>query len=494
MFAIAIWDTTRRKLVLARDRLGVKPLYYLHHNETLYFSSELKALTKAIPFDRSLNESAIQHYLSFRHVGSTDSIFSSASKVPPAHLLVVEAGRATLVPYWTPIPRNEAPAHRSETRAVISAAVARRLKAEVPLSVALSGGLDSSIVLFEATNLLGAAPPSFSVRYPNMAEDESDVAVRFAERLGSAHHTIDFPEIDTSILPSLAYELDEPFGDYSALPSHILFKEQKKYSTVVLTGDGGDEAFGGYTRYRQAINLDHLSRLVPKGLVARFCSLKPRVGSARLNRVADYLRSSRAERYSKILSLETDAEILGLLGADLRERAMSRASNCDHELYDDLSGVKSFESIMDYFQYLPGDVLAKVDRTSMASSIEARSPFLDYLVVEHGISLGSRFRATSRLTKRHLRQVYRTLLPSEIVSGRKRGFTVPRQYMLHKSYRDFAHDVLLSSACSARGILSAEGIATLLHDVFISRRRSPTVVWNVVMLELWCRAFLDPRS
>lgn len=489
MFAFALWDARKEQLILVRDRLGVKPLYWFQEAGRVYFASEMKALIRHTTVSFDVNPVAIDHYLAFKCVGPSRSVLKSVHKLAPGCLAVFNASGSRVETYWAPVPRNQPMDPMEEIPRLVSEATKRRLISEVPLSVSLSGGIDSSIVLYEVTQTLGETTTAFSIRYPGAAEDESEIARRYAKQLGINHHIVDFPGLDLDQLPRLAEVTDEPLGDYSAYPSRMLFEAHREKSTVVLTGDGGDEAFGGYKRYLLSDKLALASRsrafLVPL-LQAFGVGRHEMTTAAKLYRT---MRKSRTERYEAVLSNMTPAQRAELMSDDLNSELEDLEARFYMSLNVEDGTIENSESLLDYMLYLPGVVLEKVDRCSMANSVEVRSPFLDYRIVEYGLSLPKSKRFGRGGTKIALREAYRGKIPDEILDGKKRGFTVPLDYWGNQPFRDFTYDVLLSSESRNRGIFAMPALQKMLDASFANKGFNSRHIWNVLMLELWFQAF-----
>lgn len=484
MFAFALWDQTRQRLVLVRDRLGVKPLYWAYINDKLYFASEIKALIRHTPVNSNLNPIAIDHYLAFKSVGPNRSILTQVNKLAPGCFVVFDQKGYRTENYWVPIPRNQ-PGDPLETiPRLISTATRKRLISEVPISVSLSGGIDSSIILYEVARFLSGKPLAFSIRYPDAEEDETALAASFASQLGVEHHIIDFPGIDLDQLPRLAELTDEPLGDYSAYPSQMLFEAHRRSSTVVLTGDGGDEAFGGYRRYQLSEKLKMASRfrmmLQP---ALRVGALKSKDGSL-VQKLYEAMANSPHSRYESILSNMSPVKRQQLMAPELNA-VLEGADRNYMSIYDPGGKIENYESLLDYLNYLPGVVLEKVDRCSMAHSVEVRSPFLDYNVAEYGLSLPRSKRFSRTETKIALRDAYRGKIPDQILDGKKRGFTVPLDYWDNKTFYNYAHDILLSEKSRNRGIFNIAELERFLSRAFGDRKSDLRQVWTILMLELW---------
>ena len=480
MFSFAIWDAAKEKLMLARDRLGVKPLFLARSGNKIFFASELKAL-KATGVDLGdIDPQAIMNYLRFKHVGAKRSIYKNVIKLPPSHIAVIHKNELKLEQYWTPRPTYSKNISNDSIRSLIRDATRIRLESEVPLSISLSGGLDSSIVLYEAVMGADYKGETFSVRYPGMPEDESSIAALFAKDMGVNHNIIDFIGLDFDFLPKLVEIMDEPFGDYSAYPSFMLFKEQSKFSTVVLTGDGGDEAFGGYLRYSRS---SKYRKFLP--FITLYNKLFPSALNKYMPRKLSFLKEDSVNEvtglYNEILAMEPKSAFIRMLKPSFKEQLSNNKTECNfRENTLDLN-FENLESILDYQEYLPGDVLAKVDLTSMRSSVEARSPFLDYRLAELGLSLKPCRRATNKQTKIALRDAYHDRLPSYILEGKKRGFTVPDSYWINKKFKDFSHQLLLDNSILCSTIFKKAA----LEKYLFSDSKAKGSLWSLVMLELW---------
>lgn len=485
MFAFAIWDSRAKKLFLGRDRLGVKPLFIAKDKNKFFFSSELKGLKNTSAMLGDIDPVAIMHYLRFKHVGANRSIYDNVLKVPPAHTVTIQNDEITLNKYWSPIPRNLKKDIKDEIRNVINDATKIRLVSEVPLSLALSGGIDSSIVLYESVVGCGNKVDTFSIRYPGQSEDESQLAKKLSKDFDVKHNIIDFSEIDANYLPKLTQILDEPFGDYSAYPSLMLFKGQSKFSTVVLTGDGGDEAFGGYQRYIRFNKLKNflpvlkiINKVVPKS----FHSIFPK----KINNALSYGSKNLLEFYLDILSTQSESYYSSMFRSEFSSNLnFFKSKNLSKiELHDSL---RNLESLIDYQDYLPGDVLSKVDLTSMHYSMEARSPFLDYRAVELGVSINNKLRIKNNKTKYLLRETYKNKIPDYILNAKKRGFTVPQAYWLTPEFVSFLKGTLLENSVLTQKIFKRNKLESFINDCLNNHNLNARHLWNVLMLELWLK-------
>jgi asparagine synthase (glutamine-hydrolysing) len=495
MFALALWDGPNRRLVLARDRLGKKPLAWTRLADgTFAFASEVKALAGLPGFRREIDLTAVDAYLSLGYVPGADSAFASVEKVPPGHILVLEDGDPRLERYWEPRPasltlREEEWLER--VRDELAAAVRRRLIADVPLGALLSGGIDSSIIVALMAKAATGPVRTFSVGFPESRYDEREYARAVAERYGTEHEEIVVRPDAASLLPRLAWAFDEPFADSSALPTYVVCELARRRITVALTGDGGDEGFAGYERY-----IAHRAAgSVPAG---------PARAAARLLRALPAGRREprspafRAARFLELAGLPARARygrLMEVFPADLRRElwtadALGEVRSAGELLGEPSAGLRGLQ-LLDIATYLPGDLLVKADIASMANSLELRSPFLDHRVVELGLALPDSLKTRGRTGKAALRRAFATDLPARIVRRGKRGFGVPVAQWFRTELRDLAGDVLLDPRARQRGQLRLDRVERLLRDHEAGLADHGARLWSLVMLELWQRFYVE---
>ncbi len=491
MFAIALWDSRRERLILARDRLGKKPLLWTRLPDgTIAFASELKALLRLPSLRREVDGHALDAYLALQYVPGPATALRGVAKVPPGHLLVVEQGRERLERYWRPSPRPRALTEEAWLELVrdgVSAAVRRRLVSDVPLGALLSGGIDSSIVVALMARAAAGAVRTFSVGFADGRYDERPYARAVAARYGTDHEELVLePDLDRA-LPRLAASLDEPLGDEAALPLFLICEAARRHVTVALTGDGGDEAFAGYERYR-AYALGRRLGAVP-GLAAaarglRLLSREPRSHPVRAARFLEAAAAPTGERYARLTEVFPPRLRAELWNPDFVRPAEGPLVVPRGEGVVDLQ-------LLDLETYLPDDLLLKADLTSMASSLELRSPFLDHEVVELGLSLPDSLRWRGTTGKIALRRAFAAELPPEIARRGKRGFGVPLSRWFRVELRELAHDVLLDARARGRGQLRPVAVEHLLHEHANGVADHGHRLWCLLMLELWQRSFLD---
>jgi asparagine synthase (glutamine-hydrolysing) len=505
MFAIALWDADRERLLLARDRLGKKPLLWTRLADgTVAFGSELKALLQLPELRRDVDLRALDAYLALQYVPGRATALRGVERVPPAHVLVLDAGER-LVRYWTPAPQEDATRTDDEwielVRETVTAAVRKRLIADVPLGALLSGGIDSSVVVSAMAQATAEPVRTFSVGFADPRYDERRLARAVAHRWGTRHEELLVEPDLGDLLPRLARTLDEPFGDSSALPTYVVSEYARRTVTVALTGDGGDESFGGYDRYRAmqlARALDVLPRRIPR-TVARLLRGLPRVdpdGRGPVVRAARFLETARLEpavRYAQLMEVFPSS----LRGALWTDEALAELGGVQptHALLGAPrgAGLRGLQ-LLDLETYLPSDLLVKADLMSMACSLELRSPLLDHHVVELGLALPDRLKTTRSAGKVALRRAFAADLPPEVLAARKRGFGVPIGRWFRGELRDLAHDVLLDRAARGRGLFRPDAVASLLAQHESGRADHGARIWSLVMLELWQREHVHPAG
>jgi asparagine synthase (glutamine-hydrolysing) len=494
MFALALWDAGRERLVLARDRIGKKPLLWTRLPDgTLAFASELKALLRLPGVSRELDPAAIDAYLALQYVPAGTAL-RGVEKLPPGHLLVAEGGSVRVEPYWSLEPRSEELADEEwleRVRDTVRAAVHRRLVADVPLGALLSGGIDSSVVVAELARA-GGRVRTFTVGFGDDRYDERSYARAVAERYGTEHEEIVVDPDVTELLPRLARTFDEPLGDEAALPQLVVSELARRHVTVALTGDGGDEAFAGYERYA-AVGLAGRVALPGAGTAARALRWagrgEPRSRANRAGRLLEVAALPAAARYGRLMEV-FPASLRAVLWEPAFVREPVPASELLGPAGDGISGLQR----LDVRTYLPGDLLLKADLASMAHSLEVRSPLLDHAVLELGVSLPDRLKVDGRRGKVALRRAYADALPPLVAARGKSGFGVPIARWFREELRALAGDVLLGETARARGLFRPGAVAGLLHDHVSGRADHAHRLWCLLMLELWQREHLDSAS
>jgi asparagine synthase (glutamine-hydrolysing) len=502
MFSVALWDTRRRRLLLARDRFGKKPLFYALLPSGLIFASELKCLLLHPEFKRVVDPAALDEYLAWRYVPAPRTIFAAACKLRAAHVLSHEMGEVRVQAYWSLPPRQTSSplsgqariAAAAELELLIEEAVAKRLVSDVPLGAFLSGGLDSSVVVALMARLTREPVKTFTIGFDDSRFNEAPAARRTARALGTQHQELVVRPDLVNVLPTIVWGMDEPQSDSSAVPTYYVSQLARQHVTVCLTGDGGDEAFAGYDRYRQALAEGAYDRLpIPvRALAGRVATLLPPGvrGKRRLVRVA----SPWTDRYSLAMSVFDQHERATLYRSEWREAlaALQPASHLErllseHSHPDVLSAVQW----TDIHSYLTDDILAKVDRMSMINSLETRAPLLDHELIEFVFRLPSSAFHDGEVSKLLFRDVARRLLPAELLERPKSGFGIPQDDWLRGPLRTFVREVLLSDSVERRGWFRRAEVERLIreHDTPLFSHGSR--LWSLLTLELWAQQFLD---
>jgi asparagine synthase (glutamine-hydrolysing) len=480
MFAIALWDRAADRLVLARDQLGKKPLAYTRlGNGDIAFASEVKSLHRVPGFSRALDLAQLDAFLALQY--TPRSGFASVERVPPGSYVVFEGSSSHVERYWRPAPRRQAIGEDDAIRIVrdeVTAAVRRRLVADVPLGALLSGGLDSSIVVATMAASTSEAVRTFTVGFPDRAYDERSYARTVAEHFGTHHEEITI-DPQPELLQRLGEVFDEPFGDEAALPTLLVCEATRAHVKAALVGDGGDEVFGGYERYRAAALASHVPAFAGAAAAAalgrvRSARRAPRSPLFRARRLADVVAASPADRYPTLV------EIFPL---ELRQRLWSDESHA-HATRTFLPTATD-PRLVDLESYLPGDVLPKADIASMAASLELRSPFLDPRVVEVGLALPKAL----AFGKVALKRAFADDLPPGIAERRKTGFGVPLDRWFRTDLREFAHELVLAGA--TRGLFKRAELERLLAEHASGTADHGHRIWCLASLELWQRRYVD---
>lgn len=501
MFAIALWDERTQRLVLARDRLGKKPLLYWERHGELGFASEHAALLASLP-DRTVDREAVRLYLRLGYVPAPRDAFSAARKLPPAHYLVWSGGRSSLHRYWSlPAPgrlRISEPDAITELRRLTRAAVARRLVADVPIGAFLSGGVDSSVVVATMAELTTDVR-TFTIDFGESAYSEAAHARRVAERFGTEHHEFVVDPRALDVLPTLVRHYGEPYADSSAVPTYYLSQLTRRHVTVALNGDGGDELFAGYERYfaaRVAAALD----VVPSGLrslgsgIASLLlpdSIDPRSRSRRMRRFIEAAALPRRERYLRWVGVFDTATLSRIL-SDEFGRSTDAA---DRELFDEepdyQTDAVTEAQYQDVRHYLPDDLLVKVDIASMANSLEVRSPLLDREIVEFALSLPVELRMRGADRKYLLKRAFADVVPAENMYRRKQGFALPIGEWFRTQLRELLCDTLLSRRAMDRAYFRQDAVEALVRSHLDGSADHTHRLWSLLFLELWHREFVD---
>ena len=497
MFAIAIWDTRRRQVLLARDRLGIKPLYYAERDGELLFASELKPLLQLQPAGRSLSWDAVGHLFTFLVTPPAQSIVAGIAKLEPARVAIARAGRPLdITRYWDVAFEPDETATEAELverlRESLAEAVALHQVSDVPVGAFLSGGIDSSAIVALMARPAAGRLKTFSIGFAEDGFDELVHARAVAAQFGTDHYDLVVRPDVVQIVEDLTWYLDEPFGDTSAIPTYMVSKLAAEHVKVVLSGDGGDELFGGYDKYvveGAERRRDRLPGPV-KRLAGAIGSMMPH--GMRGRRWLRHLALDGAARYLDASTLFHADELSSLFRREALEEIARHSplaaglSDLGHAEHDWLSAAQ----YRDLQHYLPLDILTKVDRMTMAHSLEARPPLLDHRLVECAATIPARFRLRDGTTKYLFKQAMRGVLPDSIIDRRKHGFAVPLARWFRGELAGFVRDLLLSDTCRRRGIFDLRYIERLLQ-LNAQGRNLDLQLWTALSFEMWCRRFLD---
>jgi asparagine synthase (glutamine-hydrolysing) len=504
MFAFAIWDARKAELFLARDRVGKKPLYYsLTPHGTLVFGSELKSLLEHPEVGREIDPQALDAYLTFGYVPDPLCILRGVSKLPPGHHLTFAGGRVALKQYWdfqfetdVDAKGRRADDYLEELRALLDEAVRIRLIADVPLGAFLSGGIDSSAVVGLMARHSDRPVKTFSIGFNEDSYDELKYARVAARHFNTEHHEFVVTPDIVQIVDELAWHFDEPFADPSALPTYMVSKMAREHVTVALSGDGGDELFAGYTRYlveQKRAPFERVPRVVRRGLMRPLSERLPHGAWGR-----NYLHNvslDAADRFLDSVSVFTRLTRGALYTSDFRARLADEgaAATSFRALASRVQTGELLDALLyiDSKTYLPGDILTKVDRMSMAVSLEARAPLLDHKLIEFVARIPASLKLRGGETKHIFKRAIADFVPAEILHRPKQGFGVPVQQWINEQLREQMRETLTDSRARARGYAEPRYVAQLLNEHERGRRDHAAPLWALFMLELWHRVFID---
>jgi asparagine synthase (glutamine-hydrolysing) len=504
IFAFGIWDKINNRLLLARDRLGIKPLFYALTDSSLLFASELKAFLEVPTFDRHVDPEAVDQYFTFGYIPAPTTIFRSARKLLPAHYLLWKDGDVRVDRYWRfePCPdsgERSIASWTDEFRDVLRGAVKRQMISDVPLGAFLSGGIDSSLIVRMMSEASKDPIRTFTIGFGRCGLDETPYADIVSKKFATVHHEHEVTPDTVEVLPKLVWHLDEPFADSSLLPTYYVSKITRQKVTVALSGDGGDELFAGYTRH-QGEKLSHRFRGLPSwvrsslvsclnGPVARGVPKLRRLGRVFANAQLDF-----DERYRNKESLSQVVDRADLYSNEFGSE-VERGDNLEQ-----LAALSNRTASADYIErltvfdlefYLPNDMLTKVDKMSMASALEVRVPFLDETVMDIAARVPSKLKLRGFTTKYLLRRLTSEVLPAEIWKRGKQGFSVPLESWFRGRLTDYAREVLLDSRTVSRGYLNRSALENILNEHQTGRAAHGRLIFGLITFELWNRVFID---
>ncbi|MGD1077520.1 MAG: asparagine synthase (glutamine-hydrolyzing) [Candidatus Sulfotelmatobacter sp.] len=502
MFAFALYDERRRKVLIARDRLGEKPLHYAFDGKRLLFGSEIKAILAVAPELAQVDRQAVRQYIQFGYIPDPATSFSDIKKLPPGHLLELENGRLSVSQYWDlPVYGTHSPASEEECleelEQRLEEAVKMRLIADVPLGAFLSGGADSSTIVALMARSSSRPVKTFSIGFRKKDFDETPYARMVAQKFGTEHHELILDPDVVSSVDTITHSLEEPFGDASALPTYYVSRLARQHVTVAVSGDAGDEIFAGYDRYRvclqdrsfgwipdwtRRIYREHLHKLVPRCLPGRSLSYS--------------ISLPWQERYIEDVSLQPVQRQMALFSDNFMTPAAGEANPFDlFRSYIESAPARDPLSRLLYLDsktYLPADILTKVDRMSMLTSLEARAPMVDHIFLEWATGLTSEWKIRGGEQKYILRKLAeRVGVPREALYRPKQGFALPLVHWTRHELKDLILTALLEPRTLQRGYLNPPAVRQLLDEHFRGRRNHAGRIWRLLMLELWHRNYLE---
>jgi asparagine synthase (glutamine-hydrolysing) len=499
MFAFAIWDANKKKILLARDRIGIKPLHYVILSNKLIFGSELKSILQDTDVKREVNLTALHHFLAFEYVPAPETMFEGIKKLLPGHVLSCEKGNVSVRKYWdlkfTNSNKQSTAFYSDQIYELLKRSVERRLISDVPLGAFLSGGIDSSSIVGLMSELMDDPVKTFSIGFEEESYNELNYARIVAEHFETEHYEEIITPDAVNLVNEIIQYLDEPFADVSVFPTYLVSELARKHVTVVLSGDGGDEQFAGYDWYA-ASKLDRYYRKAPvvlrKGITRIIQRLPP---------------SPQKKGFVNILQRFVEGSSLPVDGRHVRwqyfitneEREQLYSNTLNYKLHnfnsfdlinnfylsDNANDKLSKEQYVDLKMYLPDDILVKVDRMSMANSLEARVPFLDHEFVEFSATISPDLKLRGLITKYILKRALSQLLPKEIIHRKKQGFSIPMKNWLRDELRNMMLGVLSRERIIEKGYFNYEQVNKLIQQHLEGKRNNAHKIWAIMTFELW---------
>jgi len=505
MFALAVWDEGKKSLLLARDRIGQKPLCYAKIGSELVFASEIKSILQIKQVPRQVNIEAIHNYLTYQYVPSPLTAFKGISKLPPAHYLLWRNGKVSIEQYWNLNAVNKIKMSEDEyclrLRNLFEKSVKLRLVSDVPLGAFLSGGLDSSIVVGVMSKLMREPVKTFSIGFQEEKYNELNYARIAANHFKTDHHEYIVKPDALDVLPKLIWHYNEPFADSSALPTYYVAKMTRQDVTVALNGDGGDENFAGYPRYK-AIKLAEYYEKAPECIrnminsIVRKIPYSPEQKTVlrRFRRFSESMNYSPERRYIRWISIFDNERKKELYASSFREAVQGIDSFSYAERYYNDNTYNDFLDrtlFVDIMTYLSEDLLVKADIAAMANSLEARSPFLDHKFMEFAASIPPNLKLKGLSGKYILKKAFSELVPASILGRRKMGFGVPISHWFRNELKDYLRDTLLSRRCLERGYFQTKYLKLIIDEHINGRYDHGYRLWALLNLELWQQMFID---
>lgn len=498
MFAFAIWDEKEHRLFLARDRLGIKPLHYYMDNERLIFGSEIKSILST-GIKRDINHTGLSGYFTFNYVPAPETIFKGINKLLPGHILTLHNGHISEKSYWdidyTKKDTRDISQLSEELIEILKESVRIRLRSDVPFGAFLSGGIDSSTVTAIMSRIMEIPVKTFSIGFEEEDYNELHYATIVAKKFHTDHHEFIVKPDFIDLLPQLVRHFDEPFGDVSAVPTYYVSKLAREHVTMVLSGDGGDELFAGYPRYPKERFTNCYSYLPPwfrTHIIRQILQNLPVKGTFFKKRIERFLW--RAD----LPPLERYKMAVGIFSEEMKEEIFKNTLRDDRGLlFDTFFNSEKTNTFIDRLlytdlkTYLPDDILVKVDRMSMANSLESRVPILDHKFVEFAAAIPDRYKLKGFTMKHIFKETVSKFLPHEIIYRKKKGFGIPIALWFRNELKDFAQDILYSKSLKQRGYFNHKAIENMFKEHQTGTRDFSEHLWTFLIFELWCREYMS---
>lgn len=509
MFAFAIWDIEKESLFLARDRFGEKPLHYYWDGRRFIFASEIKSMLCDEGVDRSLDWGAVGDYFTFMNTIAPDTVFKGIKKLMPGHYMVFEGGRIRQERYWSyclDAGRDKGEQYyKSSVLEHLKKAVEGQLISDVPLGAFLSGGIDSGAIVALMSMAAGTVK-TFSIGFEETGYNELGFAKEVAQAFGTDHHEYILRPDAVEVVDKIIMHLDEPFCDPSAIPTYFVSKIARQEVKVALSGDGGDEVFAGYPGYRAEYLLNKAAKLpgrarraFTRGLLEGAPALpwaRFNYGARRLGRILERVDMSPADRFFSRHRLFSDDEKRALFTSEIACQGVVKDQEeyLRHVEFGDTGDPVDIMLALDANIYLPNDMLVKIDRMSMAHSLEVRTPFLDHRLAGFMAATPSRYKVRGMTTKYILREAMRGILPDSVLKRGKKGFSVPLDAWFRNDLAGYAREILLDGRTAGRGFFNMKRVAAILDSHTGRKEDRSGQIWALIVFEKWCRMFLDGET
>lgn len=508
MFAFCIWDENKKRMFLARDRVGKKPLFYTTIGEDIIFGSEIKAILQCPQVTPCLDLRSMDHYLTYGYSPPERSMFKGINKLAPGHYLAYDKDGVRTARYWSLNYENKLALKKSDYRELVlstlSEATKIRLISDVPLGVLLSGGIDSSCIVALMRRMSAGPIKTFSIGFDDQDYNELEYARLIAKAFDTQHHEFMVRPDLMGVLDKLIWYYNEPFADPSSIPTYFVSKIAREHVTVVLNGDGGDESFSGYERYialRYAHFIKNIPNIALKGIYLALDSIRRWKGykeTAKFSKVCTYfsILTNYEKRYiyPRLISYFSPQDKDSLYSADFkRKNNFGYSFDFLADIIDGSNGANIVDRLMsaDILSYLPEDLLVKMDRATMANSLEGRSPFLDHKVMELAARIPVGLKLKGATTKYILKESFAGILPDKILKRGKMGFGVPIGRWFRKDLADFIKDILLSEEFFKKGFFEKGFVKEMIEGHISGRQNNAFKIWNLLNFELWHRMFID---